>query len=173
MKFRLRHDAEIDVLNAAELTAQIDRLVKALEAPAKPRWLRVVKSGPQPDSEDEDGVYRLTLDLLRVKQGQEFRMQRLVVVPSPDATAQGPSSGNGLLDYIGFQVLRDGVIADLQDGVAFGPGYLIGPGKIVNPEGAAPVFRNGELVQVQIFGIGYQPPAMTAVMEGSLHLGAA
>ncbi len=170
--FRLRQGAEVDVLNAAELTAQIDRLVKALEAPAKPRWLRVtaVTDGVADDPVLQQSV---TWDVLRVQQGQEFRMQRLVVRPTANLRN---FSGEGVF----VEVLRDGLVVDVGVGKVNGSDPNQGtalPLRIVNPAGAGPVFRNGELLQVRIETLGaaaisFPAPAL-AVVEGTLHLGAA
>ena len=83
----------------------------------------------------------------------------------------------GQADYLSVverMRLSNGLPVDLPDAGSMVNGGWYFPGKIVNPAGAGPVFRNGELLQVQVFSVGGSAvPAVTVVAEGTLHLGAA
>lgn len=157
MQFRLRAGELIDVLTRPELDdafRQHEARTRAWqhEQEREVRWLRIPASGMT----DANG--NATLEVYRVGQGQEIRVQRIVVT-ADGYDAGTPHSGGGI------QLLRDGVIVDVGTG-----GEL--PGTIVSPDGAGARFRNGALLEVEIL----KGPASSGVhveVEASQHAGGA
>ena len=156
MKFRLKAGEWIDTLTKPEL----DEAFRDHEE-RQFAWQRVQQREPRwvrPDASAEtDANGNVILDVYRVGNGQEYRLAR-AVLEVDGYSAGAPFSGGG------FHVLRDGLL------VSPVPGPL--PTSTPYPEGGQPRFRNGDLIQVQVFG-GPPNTQVTAHLEGSLYIGAA
>lgn len=155
MKFKLRAGAELDSLTQDELDASLARALEAYAARSRvdeqaPRWIRADASG-QLDANGNG-----TIDVYRVRNGQELRVRRFLVEVD-GYNAANPTPGGGV------QLLRDGLLESFQGGPL--------PALGTCTEGAEPHMRNGDLVQVQVIA-GPANAMVTATVEGPLYIGA-